>query len=55
MAPDTAKIKRDLEKTEAGDAAAAHKVEDTRQSNPEKVDAAEQELSEGPDGRGLSR
>jgi hypothetical protein len=55
MTSDTERVKRNLEKTEAGDTEAARKVEDTRQSNPEPVDAAEQELSEAPGGRGLSR
>ena len=45
----------DLAKTESGSVEAADKLEREREKNPVGVEAVEQEESEAPQGRGLSR
>lgn len=49
------KARRELEKVEAGDAAAARKVDEARTMGPAAADAVEQAASDGPEGLGLAR
>ena len=44
-----------LGKTESGNATGARQLEDVHKSDPAGAEAAEQEASDGPEGRGLSR
>ncbi len=48
-------VRQDLRQVETGSADAAQKVQADRTAHPEAVDAVEQEMSEAPPGRGLSR
>jgi hypothetical protein len=52
---DSKTAKTDLEKAETGNSAAARRVVQDRAADPAAVEAAEQELSEAPGRRGLSR
>lgn len=44
-----------VERAEAGGGHASEPIEQARQSNPDAVEAVEQEATDGPPGRGLSR
>jgi hypothetical protein len=51
----TRKAEQGLKEAEAGDVDGARKVKEAEQANPEASEAAEQEASDGPKGRGLAR
>jgi len=51
----TERARQGLERAEVGDEAGAKEVEDASAVNPLAVEAAEQEASDGPKGRGLAR
>lgn len=53
--PTTDKARESLEQAEAGDASGVAELDQDRGTDPAGVEAAEQEASDGPDGRGLSR
>lgn len=44
-----------LKRAERGDAVSTLQIDKARKSDPAGADAAEQEASDGPEGRGLSR
>jgi hypothetical protein len=48
-------VRQGLERAEAGDKAGAKEVEEASAVNPPAAEAAEQEASDGPKGRGLAR
>ena len=49
------RVKQGVEQAETGQVGAADQVERARDVDPAGVDAVEQEASDGPEGRGLSR
>jgi hypothetical protein len=51
----TDQVRQGLERAEAGDKAGAKEVEEASAVNPPAAEAAEQEASDGPKGRGLAR
>jgi hypothetical protein len=51
----TGQARRHLKEAEAGDRIGAAGLDEVRKVNPGGEEAAEQEASDGPDGRGLSR
>ena len=56
--PDDAAIEQArhrLEQAEAGDTTSVNQLDDTRKADPPGAEAAEQEASDGPQGRGLAR
>ena len=50
-----ARARHGVENAEAGDTEGADQVERVRASDPASVEAVEQEASDGPEGRGVSR
>lgn len=51
----TEQARRDLRKSEAGDMVSADRLHQTEHSNPAAAEAVEQEASDGPGKRGVSR
>jgi len=51
----TGQARRHLKEAEAGDRGGAAGLDKVRKADPGGEEAAEQEASEGPEGRGLSR
>ena len=51
----TEQARQGLEKSEGSDTQGARQLGDARKADPAGAEAAEQEASEGPPGRGLSR
>jgi len=54
-AEQTEKARQHLKEAEAGKGAGAAALDEARKADPAGEQAAEQEVSDGPDGRGLSR
>ena len=50
-----AKARQSVEHAETGDSSGIEQLDDVQKSDPASVEAVEQEASDGPDGRGLSR
>ena len=51
----TTDLKKKLERVEEGDLESARQIDKADQAAPENKEAAEQEASDGPEGRGLAR
>jgi hypothetical protein len=51
----TEQARQGLEKSESGQAQGARQLDDARKTDPAGAEAAEQEASDGPLGRGMSR
>ena len=51
----TETARRGLEQAEASDAKGGGRIDQAKRANPEAAEAAEQEASDGPAGRGLAR
>jgi hypothetical protein len=51
----TEQARQGLEKSEAGEARGECQLDDARKTDPSGAEAAEQEASDGPPGRGVSR
>ena len=51
----TEQARRSVQQSERGDVASAERLRRQERANPEATEAAEQEVSDGPDKRGLSR
>jgi hypothetical protein len=51
----TEQARQGLEKSESGKARGARQLDDARKADPAGAEAAEQEASDGPTGRGVSR
>ena len=51
----TEQARHSLEQAEAGETTSASQLDDIRKADPPDVEAAEQEASDGPPGRGLAR
>ena len=51
----TEQARTSVRQAEHGDAASAEQLRRQERANPEATEAAEQEVSDGPDKRGLSR
>ena len=47
--------RRGVEQAEAGETTGADRIERVNEADPASVEAVEQEASDGPEGRGLSR
>jgi hypothetical protein len=51
----TEQARHGLEQVEVGDTSSTEQLDDARKADPAGAEAAEQEASDGPDGRGLAR
>lgn len=51
----TDQARQGLKHAEMGETAGAQQVEETTAANPPAAEAAEREMSDGPEGRGLGR
>jgi len=49
------KARQGVAQAEAGDTAGVRKIDEAQKADPAGVEAVEQEASDGPPGRGLSR